>query len=126
MRIGSRRAACAFLPVLLFGLLLPPAALSQGKKHKGTEQTRSVEGVVTQDSGAVVNGAVVQLKNTKTLEIRSYFTKNDGQYYFNGLSPDINYELKASYQGASSGTKTLSSFDSRKEARINLKLNNKK
>jgi len=37
----------------------------------------------------------------------------------------LDYELKADFQGASSGTKTLSAFDSRKEAVINLKLNKK-
>jgi hypothetical protein len=42
------------------------------------------------------------------------------------LSPDVDYELKADYQGASSSTKTLSTFDSRKTATINLKLNPKK
>jgi hypothetical protein len=73
-----------------------------------------------------VAGAVVQLKNTKTLQVRSFITKDDGTYYFLGLSPDIDYELHAEYQGASSSTKTLSSFDSRKEAIINLKLNPKK
>jgi len=63
------------------------------------------------------------LKNTKTLQIRSFITKDHGAYYFHGLSTDIDYELKAEYQGASSPTKTLSSFDSRKQAVINLKLN---
>jgi len=72
-----------------------------------------------------VNGAVVQLKNTKTLQIRSFITQQDGSYYFNGLSTDVDYELKADYQGLSSSTKTLSSFDSRKEAILNLKLNKK-
>jgi hypothetical protein len=69
---------------------------------------------------------VVQLKNMKTLQIRSFITLDDGTYHFFELSPDVDYELKADFRGASSGTKTLSSFDSRKKAIINLKLNNKK
>jgi hypothetical protein len=68
----------------------------------------------------------VQLKNTKNLQIRSFVTKEDGTYYFHGLSPDVDFELKADFQGASSGTKTLSSFDSRKDVILNLKLNPKK
>lgn len=107
-------------------LLLTASASFAQKKKKGEDTTRSVTGVVTtaEDSGVV--GAVVQLKNTKTLQIRSFITKENGSYYFHELSPDIDYELKADYQGASSPTKTLSSFDSRKNAVINLKLNPKK
>jgi hypothetical protein len=81
--------------------------------------------MVTSPEDTPVDGAVVQLKNTKTLQIRSFITKQDGLYYFHGLSTDIDYELKADYQGASSPSKTLSSFDSRKEAVMNLKLNKK-
>ncbi len=108
---------------LLFSV---PAAFAQ-KKNKGDDQgnTRTVQGAVTSAEDAAVQGAVVQLKNTKTLQIRSFITKEDGTYYFHGLSPDVDYELKADYQGASSSPKTLSSFDSRKEATINLKLNKK-
>jgi hypothetical protein len=101
------------------------AQSKQGKK-KGEETTRSVEGAVTTSEDATVAGAVVQLKNTKTLQIRSFITKENGAYYFHELSPDVDYELKADFQGAASDTKTLSSFDSRKQARINLKLNPKK
>ena len=113
--------------VLLAVLLLvaAPAGFAQGKK-KGDTQNRSVQGGVTSADDQAVVGAVVQLKNTKNLQIRSFITKEDGTYYFHGLSPDIDYELKADFQGASSGTKTLSSFDSRKDAVINLKLNPKK
>ena len=71
-------------------------------------------------------GAVVQLKNTKNLQIRSFVTKEDGTYYFHGLSPDVDYELRADFQGASSASKTVSSFDSRKDVILNLKLNPKK
>ena len=119
-----RRFLFLFLAVVLAAGA--PAAFAQGKKKKGDDGNRSVKGAVTSTAEQAVNGAVVQLKNTKTLQVRSFITKDDGSYYFHGLSPDIDYELKADFQGASSGTKTLSSFDSRKEAIINLKLNPKK
>jgi hypothetical protein len=104
-------------------LICLPAAFAQ--KKKGDEQNRSVQGVVTSTDERPVSGAVVQLKNTKSLQIRSFITQENGSYYFHGLNPDVDYELKADYQGASSSTKTLSSFDSRKQAVINLKLNPK-
>jgi hypothetical protein len=106
-------------------LLATTGLFAQGKK-KGEETTRSVEGAVTSAEDAPIPGAVVQLKNTKTLQIRSFITKENGSYYFHELSPDVDFELKADYQGASSPTKTLSSFDSRKKAIVNLKLNPKK
>ena len=105
-------------------LLSAPAAFAQNKK--GGETTRSVQGTVIVADDSPVTGAVVQLKNTKTLQIRSFITKEDGTYHFFDLSPDIDYELKADYQGASSSTKTLSSFDSQKQSTLNLKLNPKK
>jgi hypothetical protein len=105
-------------------ILCASAGLAQGGKKK-EEPTRSVSGTVTSADEVAVNGAVVQLKNMKSLQIRSFITKENGQYYFHGLNPDVDFELNASYSGASSGTKTLSSFDARKEAIINLKLNKK-
>ena len=111
---------------LAAGLLLCALSTFAQNKKKGADPTRSVQGVVSAADDSVVNGAVVQLKNTKSLQIRSFITQQGGAYYFHDLSPDIDYELRAEYQGASSATKTLSSFDSRKEAIINLKLNAKK
>jgi hypothetical protein len=113
----------AFAALVL--LLAVPSTFAQKKKGDENANTRSVLGTVVSAEDAAVTGAVVQLKNTKTLQIRSYITKEDGAYYFHGLSPDVDYELKADYQGSTSGTKTLSSFDSRKEATLNLKLNKK-
>ncbi len=106
-------------------LLCVSGLLAQGKK-KGEDPTRSVEGVVTTADDTPAPGAVVQLKNTKTLQIRSFIAKENGAYYFHELSPDVDYEIKADHQGASSSSKTLSSFDSRKKATINLKLSPKK
>ena len=92
------------------------------KKDTNERQARSVQGVVTNDGESPLDGAVVQLKDTKTLQIRSFITKQNGTFHFHGLSPDIDYELRAEHQGANSGPKTLSSFDARKAAVINLKV----
>ena len=83
---------------------------------------RSVQGTVTDSSDKRAEGAVVQIKDTKTLQIRSFVTRADGMYHFHGLSSNVDYELKAEHQGASSGGKTLSSFDARKSAVVNLKV----
>ncbi len=109
----------------LVAVLLVCVSATFAQKKSG-ETTRSVQGTVTAADDSLVNGAVVQLKNTKTLQIRSFITKDDGTYHFYDLSPDIDYQLKADYQGASSNTKTLSSFDSRRQTVLNLKLNPKK
>jgi len=111
----------------LAGLLALAIAVPAFAQKKGEDSTtRSVQGNVTDTSDKMVDGAVVQLKDTKTLQIRSFITKTDGLYHFHGLNPNVDYELKADYQGASSPLKTLSSFDSRKQAVINLKVEAKK
>ena len=118
----SRRALLALVPVVFVSLVF-----AQGKKKSDeSADARTVRGVVTTAEETPVIGAVVQLKNTKTLQIRSFITQQNGVYYFNGLSTDVDYELKAESNGVSSSTKTLSSFDSRKEAVLNLKLSKKK
>ena len=99
---------------------------ARAEKKKEDPNIRTVQGVVTDANGEAVNGAVVQLKNTKSLQIRSFITQDRGAYYFHGLSTDVDYELRADYQGASCGPKTLSTFDSRKLAVMNLKLEPKK
>ena len=111
-----------FIFACLLALLSAGPLSSQGKKGEDVS-TRTVQGSVTDAKDSAVDGAVVQLKNTKTLQIRSFITKEQGTYYFHGLSPDVDYELKAEYHGAASPSKTLSSFDNRKKAVINLKLN---
>ena len=109
--------------ILTLALVIPAAAQ---KKDKEDTTKRSVQGVVVDSSENPAEGAVVQLKDTKTLQIRSFITKQDGAYHFHGLSRDIDYELKAEHQGAASNSKTLSSFDSRRLAVMNLKVETRK
>ncbi len=90
------------------------------------DKLRIVQGQVTDGQDRALAGAVVQLKNTKTLQVRSFITQEDGNFQFHGLDPNVDYTLKAEHKGASSPVRTLSSFDSRKKPVMNLKVEGKK
>jgi len=85
--------------------------------------TRTLQGQVMKHSEVPLPGAVVYLKNTKTMSVRSFISDNTGNYRFTSLSPNVDYEVYAEFKGAKSDTKTLSAFDSRATATINLKVN---
>jgi hypothetical protein len=124
------RAGGRWLAVLAAAAMLcVPLGVAQSYKDtygkKSDNHLRSVQGVVTGLDEKVVSGAVVQLKNTKTLQIRSFITQDNGSYYFHELSTDVDYELRADFHGAASANKTLSSFDTRKQAILDLKLTKK-
>jgi hypothetical protein len=120
MQRGSRTVLVAVLAMACAQLL--PA---QGKKEKDDPTIRSLQGQVVDPTDKPVSGGVVQLKDTRTLQVRSFITQADGDYRFSGLRADTDYEVKADYNGMSSDTKRLSNFDTRKTATINLKLNKK-
>ncbi|MCX6589938.1 MAG: carboxypeptidase-like regulatory domain-containing protein [Acidobacteria bacterium] len=99
----------------------PP--LFKGGERKDTDPNgRTVEGTVKNDDDEPIEGAVVKLKDMKTLNIRSFITKADGKFKFTSLRKDVDYELKADLRGSIGAPKMLSIFDSRKQAIINLKL----
>ena len=110
------------LIVCLIATVLSCGLRGQDKRSNEDANTRSVEGVVSDASGKPVEKAVVQLKDVKSLQIRSFITGPDGSYHFAGLSPNMEYELKAEHEGSASGWKTLSVFNTKKTATINLKL----
>jgi hypothetical protein len=112
------------VPILLLVLALTGGAQwTNKKKDKPRDPTiRSLQGLVTLPDETPAVGAVVKLKNLKTLQVRSYITQKDGKYQFQNLSTNIDYEVTGDFKEFSSPTRTLSVFDSRFEAIINLKL----
>lgn len=76
-------------------------------------------------SGDPIAGAIVLLKDTKTLQVRSYIAQADGSYRFFGLSTDVNYQVRAQANGFTSKTKTVGVFNSHKVVKLNLKVNKK-
>lgn len=114
------RIFCLFTIVALFAA----AVQAQDKKHEA--QLRTVRGVVMDKSESPISGSVVFLKNTRTNSVRSNYTDDTGSYRFSGLDPNADYEVHAEKDGAKSPTRTISSFDSRKEIDLNLKIDRKK
>ena len=117
-----RRTTFAALLLVCFA----SAAFSMQKKKAEDDKVRTVQGTVTDAQDAPVVGAVVQLKNSKTLQVRSFITQDQGTFQFHGLDPNVDYTLKAEFEGASSPVRTLSSFNSQKAPVINLKIEAKK
>jgi hypothetical protein len=84
------------------------------------DTTRAVSGTVLSKNDAALSGAVVYLKNTKSLTVKSYIADANGQFRFSSLSTNVDYEIYAEYNGVRSGTKTVSAFDSRKNVQLTL------
>jgi len=83
--------------------------------------TRDVHGTVTR-GGEPVRGAIVELKDTKTLAVRSFITDKNGHYQFYDLNTDSDYEIRAQYHGKWSQTYRLSRFNEAHHPTINLKI----
>lgn len=83
---------------------------------------RVVMGKVSDSDSAAVTGATVFLKNLKTKSIRSYATTGDGKFRFTQVNMAEDYDLWAEKSQKKSATKSISSWDSRKEFDVELKL----
>ena len=116
-----RKKVLAVLVVLAAAAFVLPA---QDRKNDDPN-TRMVQGIVTDAGGKPVQGAVVQLKDMRSLQVRSFITQDGGAFHFSGLKADADYQVKADYNGASSAMRTLSVFDNRRTPVVNLKLEKK-
>ena len=102
---------------MLVGLHVSPADAQQ----RGPVQ-RVVQGKVTDKSDAAVKGAVVYLKDTHSLAVKSNIADDEGAYRFGQLAQNTDYEIWAEHDGKKSATKSISSFDSKNLFYINLKV----
>jgi Carboxypeptidase regulatory-like domain len=96
------------------------------QEAKKESQLRSVHGIVTDKAENPMPAGVVFLKNTRNNAVRSYIADETGNYKFSGLDPNTDYEIHAEKDGAKSPTRAISSFESRKEIVVNLKIDTKK
>jgi hypothetical protein len=126
-RTRTRTTAIRTSSALAVLALLCSHALEAQKKPKNEDaNARNVQGVVMDQQDNPVPHAVVQLEDTRTLQVRSFITLDDGTYHFSGLRGDVDYRLKAIFKDTVSAVKTFSVFDSRKTGVYNLKLEKQK
>jgi len=112
--LGS--AAAAFQP--------PPSGVwSSDKKSKPRDHShRDLIGQVTLPDDGPASGAVVKLKNLRSLEVKSFITQADGKYSFQNLNSNMDYEVRADLKDMTSGPRKLLVYDTRLDPVINLKL----
>jgi hypothetical protein len=113
--------------LLAFGAMLAiPTAGATAVFQRGAQgEARTLVGHVLNDREQPLPKAIVYLKNTKNLAIKTYISEPDGTFRFSGLTPNIDYEVYAEHEGARSDIKTLSGFDSRKQVNVTLKIKGK-
>lgn len=123
MKRALRAVLLICLAVAVSGVATAQKKTREERREEAT--TRSAQGVVTGPDDQPVSGAVVQVKDMKTLQVRSFITQGDGTYHFSGLKNDNDYQLSAKSGDMSAPPRTLSIFDNRKEAIMNFKLEKK-
>jgi hypothetical protein len=119
--ITYRPHAVALLMLLMFATALPGVA--QDKKDA---QLRTVHGTVVDKDENPVPSSVVYLMNVKTQAVKTYIADDTSNYRFSGLDPNADYEIHAEHDDFISSTRTISSFDSRRDMEITLRLIHKK
>ncbi|HEX4006190.1 MAG TPA: carboxypeptidase regulatory-like domain-containing protein [Acidobacteriaceae bacterium] len=81
----------------------------------------SIAGTVTDSSGAVVSGAVLQLQNVATNDVREQKSAGDGNFAFAGLLPGT-YKISATASGFESYLRTSLILVANTAATVNIQL----
>jgi protocatechuate 3,4-dioxygenase beta subunit len=124
--------SCRVFQIAIFCVLVlatgtPGRAQEESKAQKKAEaQLRVLHGsVIDKDENPVVS-SVVYLKNLKSQAVKTYIADDSGNYRFSGLDPNVDYEIHAEHADLTSPVRTISSFDSRRDIEVVLKLSRKK
>lgn len=121
------RIALAIMLALSFCIAAPSPTRAQTKDQKRAEaQLRTVHGSVLDKAENPAPSSVVYLKNLKTQAVKTYIADDTAHYRFSGLDPNVDYEIHAEHADATSPTRTISSYDTRRDIELTLKLTRKR
>jgi Carboxypeptidase regulatory-like domain len=111
---------------LIVAFSLAASLPSAAQDKKGDAQLRTIRGTVLDKDETPTPSGVVYLLNVKTQAVKTYIADEAGNYRFSGLDPNVDYEVHAEHNDMTSATRTISSFDSRRDVELVLKLSHKK
>lgn len=117
----NRYAFRASLAIVLFSF-----AVCAVRAQNPQTGLRTVHGVVLDKNENPVASSIVYLLNVKTQAVRTYIADAAGQYRFSGLDPNVDYDVHAEHDSLTSSVRTVSSFDSRRDIELVLKLTHPK
>jgi hypothetical protein len=83
---------------------------------------RTVTGSVVDGNSVPVARATVFLKNQKSKTISSYSTTEKGRFQFAQVNMNVDYDLWAEKNGRKTAVKVVSTWDTRKEFEVELKM----
>ncbi len=83
---------------------------------------RVADGKVVNKADAPLGGAVVYLKDSKSLAVKTFIADDAGHFHFGQLGQNTDYELWAESNGVRSKSKAISSFDSKNAYNFTLKI----
>ena len=114
----------AVLAMSSLGVLtaVPMISAPQARAQQRGPVQRVVEGKVTDHDNTPIKGAVVYLKDGRTLSVKSFIADDQGEYRFGQLAQNTDYEIWAESNGKKSAVKSISSFDSKNHFYIDLKM----
>jgi hypothetical protein len=114
---GLVRSAVVCAALLGMAAALPPAAAQSDNFG-----LKNLQGKVLDSQDAPISGAIVYLKNSRNSDVKSFISTKDGEYRFADISADTDYTVWAAYHGKKSPSKDVSSFDTRKQVYVDLKI----
>jgi carboxypeptidase family protein len=122
IRSASVRRKLSWVFFLLLGLAMASAVSAQEK----TTQLKTIRGSVVDKAEKPAPGSVVYLLNTKTQAVKTYIADEGGTFHFSGLDPNADYAVHAEKGNDVSPSRNISSFDSRRDIEVTLKLSKTK
>lgn len=125
-KILSIRTSCGLALLLALTAFAISPVYARNQDKKGEAALRTIHGSVVDKSENPVPSSVVYLLNVKTQAVKTYIADDAGAYRFSGLDPNVDYEVHAEHDDMSSSNRTVSSFDSRHDIEVILKLSHKK
>ena len=118
------------IALLILPLLAATAVARQiqirGLGDKGrinTPKVKNIHGAVVDQAGKPIVGARVLVLNTKDSTTRTLTTDVVGNYAIQGLTADVNYEVRADFRGVVSDRVAISAMLDREDNLVNFKLN---
>lgn len=121
----SSQGAAILIVLLCVGVLSGLARNASAQRANASKKVpvlRTVEGEVCSKNGTPIQGAVVYLKDEKSLAVKSYLSDNQGRFHFRQLSMNLDYDLWAELNGKRSKTRNISQFNSKPDLKYKLKL----